>query len=266
MNIELSIVFIFGLTIGSFLNVLIYRIPKNENFMTTRSHCVNCRHILAWYDLIPVLSRVLLSGKCRYCSKVIPIRYSLIELFSGLLFLISYINFFDIGIGVWGMTLITIILFFILSVIDFDNFILPDSIHIFIISVLVVWELVGWTHPYDFFSIFTVNHFLTGLIASSFFSIFWAVSKGRWLGFGDVKLAGIIGFVFGVPATLVVLYSAIVLGGVIGIGIIIMKLLKKQSYRGTKLPLGTFMGVVSIVFLLYPINIDKIIDLLFPYL
>ena len=91
------IVFLFGITVGSFLNVLIYRIPKKEEFVKTRSHCMSCGYQLEWYDLIPIFSWLSLGGKCRKCKSKISAQYPLIELLNGILWLLSFL-FYDLTI------------------------------------------------------------------------------------------------------------------------------------------------------------------------
>ena len=106
------IVFVFGIVIGSFLNVCIYRIPKQQSIAYPPSHCTSCSSKLKWYDLVPILSYIILKGKCRYCKHNISIRYPILELITGLLYFFIYVKF-GIGIVFMKYAVSTIISFMI---------------------------------------------------------------------------------------------------------------------------------------------------------
>lgn len=124
-------IIILGIPIGSFLNVCIYRIPKHENITTTRSHCMSCGNVIKWYDLVPILSYILLRGKCRFCKAKLSIQYPIIELLNGLLYClivaVAGINVQSVLIMALTSTLIVI------AVIDWRTYEIPFGLNVFIL-------------------------------------------------------------------------------------------------------------------------------------
>ena len=128
--IKLSIVFLFAITIGSFLNVCIYRIPRGEDIVHTNSHCMNCGYKLAWYDLIPIFSWIFLRGRCRKCGEKISVQYPLIELANGLLWVgLIYKNGFTVTGICYAIAASSLL---VLSVIDWRTFEIPVGCNIVI--------------------------------------------------------------------------------------------------------------------------------------
>ena len=205
------IVFLFGITVGSFLNVLIYRIPKKEEFVKTRSHCMSCGYQLEWYDLIPIFSWLSLGGKCRKCKSKISAQYPLIELLNGILWLLSFL-FYDLTIT----TLLFCGLFsslIALSVIDFRTYEIPVGFNIFILvlgTIRVIVEFIGDHNSWP--------EFIIGLVSVSvpLLLIFYA-TKGRGIGGGDVKLMGAAGLLLGWKLIVLAFFLGCLLGSVIHI-------------------------------------------------
>jgi len=220
------ILFLLGLAIGSFLNVLIYRLPRELPFVKGRSRCPHCEHVLAWYDLVPLISYVVLLGRCRYCKQYISIQYALIELASGLLFVFA-------PSLPW---LVALEVFLVLAVIDLQHLLIPDGLLVFLIAVALVIR-IAW-HP---------ANVLSALGAGGFFLILWLVSRGTWIGFGDVKLGVVLGLMFGFPGAALVIYGGVILGGLVSI---ILLLLRKAN-RKTAVPLGTFLALAAMIYILY---------------
>jgi prepilin signal peptidase PulO-like enzyme (type II secretory pathway) len=234
-------IFVIGACIGSFLNCVIYRL-ENEKTLTGRSFCPNCRHSLSWQDLFPIFSFIFLGGKCRYCRKKISIQYPLIEIFTGLIFLAI---FYIIGAPVSSRDFLDIIfLFYIASslivifVYDLKHYEIPDKILFPAIAVTLVLRLV-----FDFRSI--LNFIVATAMAAGFFFSIWFFSKGRWMGFGDVKLAVLMGLLLGFYNTLVALFLAFFFGAIISIILIAFygKKLKSEVPFGPFLIAGTFVGL-----------------------
>ena len=128
-----TIIFLYGIIIGSFLNVVIYRLPLKENIVTTRSHCMSCGYQLRWYDLVPLFSWLLLGGKCRKCKAKISIQYPIIEALNGILYIFVFMKF-----GVSVDSLLYCLLFsalLALSVIDFRTYEIPVGINVFILGL-----------------------------------------------------------------------------------------------------------------------------------
>jgi prepilin signal peptidase PulO-like enzyme (type II secretory pathway) len=231
-------VFILGLCIGSFLNCVIYRLENKKNFLKGRSFCPKCKHQLSWVDLFPIFSFLFLKGKCRYCKIKISIQYPLVEVLTAVLFLVIFwqfrlTNFLDI-----------IFLFFIASslivifVYDFKYYLIPDK---------VLFPAIGITFFYRLFFAFDfiLNYILAAFLASGFFFLIFAISKGKWMGFGDVKLAILMGFLLGFPNVLTALFLAFLLGAFVGINLMIFgkKKLKSEIPFGPFLITGTFLAL-----------------------
>lgn len=228
------IVFIYGLIIGSFLNVLIYRIPKKENFITTRSHCMNCGYALQWYDLVPLFSYLFLRGRCRKCKEKISIQYPLIELLNAILYLFL---FWNKGVNIQSVLfcLMTSALI-VLSVIDFRTFEIPMGINVFIFFVGILRVVTDYRNS---------KEYILGFFAVSLFLaiLFW-VSKGRAIGGGDVKLMAAAGLVVGWKCIIVSFFVACLLGSVIHL--LRMKITKEDHVLalGPYLAMGIYISIL----------------------
>jgi len=205
------IAFGLGVIIGSFLNVYIYRFHTGKS-LSGSSHCLSCGSPLAWYDLFPLFSYLALRGRCRQCGCKIPARYFLVELTTGLLFAGALLITADI--------LELFILWFIFSVMvvitvyDYYHFIIPDSLTLTLLAA--VSTLIGYQWFVSDGSLSEIAVAIAAALAgSAFFLALWLVSKGAWLGFGDVKLAVPLGLLVG--ATQV--FSFVVLSFWIGAGV-----------------------------------------------
>jgi leader peptidase (prepilin peptidase) / N-methyltransferase len=249
---------IAGLIIGSFLNVCIYRWPRDLSVVRPRSHCPECEKQIAWFDNIPVLSYLLLGGKCRYCRKPISWRYPVVELLTGILF----------GYIVWkfGLTLAALracvlsAMLVTLAFADAETRILPDEFTIggliigIIFAVLIpvpdstariMLELLGH-HPQPW--VVSLAECALGVIlpAGSLWLGGWLFEKVRHkegLGFGDVKMMAMIGAFLGLRGTLLTLIVGSMLGSIIGL--IYIKA-TKQDAASYELPLGTFLAFAAL--------------------
>ena len=208
LDIYLSIVvLLFGLLIGSFLNVLIYRIPQKENFIVARSHCMKCNYQLKWYDLVPLFSWLFLRGKCRKCGEKISIQYPLIEVANGLLYLLVFSKF-----GLSIESLLYCLLFsalLALSVIDFRTYEIPVGFNYFILIlglVRLVTDYVNWS-----------SYVIGFLAVSTFLFIIIVASKGRAMGGGDMKLMATCGLLIGWKLIILAFLLGCILGSIIHI-------------------------------------------------
>lgn len=218
--------FILGLIIGSFLNVLIYRIPRGQAFVLGRSHCTHCNHELESRDLIPLVSYLMLGGRCRYCKKPISPQYPLIELASGLIFAFAPSIFY----------IVVLELLLIIAVIDYLHLIIPDSFLVLLcIASLAMYRL----------NLFSWSYFGSALGFGGFFLLLWLVSRGKWVGFGDVKFAAALGLVFGFPGSLLAIYSAVLLGGALSL----LLLVSRRATLKTKIPFGSLLAIGSGVYI-----------------
>ncbi len=239
--------FIFGLFVGSFLNCVVYRLPRKESSLKGRSKCPECGHKLDWHDLIPVLSFLIQRGRCGYCKKKISLQHPLVELITGLLFvLILRFSFFTLGF--WGKELLifqNIIHFFYLLIIfsfliiifisDLKRFIIPDRIIFPAILLTFVFHLYLSFLRGDFTAL--KERLLSSILVSLFFLILFLFSRGKWIGFGDVKFSFFMGGFLGFPGVLVALFLSFLIGGIIGLGLI----LSGKAGLRTEIPFGPFL-------------------------
>ena len=231
------LIFIFGLAIGSFLNVVIYRLKTNESILIGRSHCPKCGAILKWYDLIPVLSFLIQKGECRYCQKKISFQYPLVEIITGLLFVLILSKFgFDLLITYY-LLLITCFLI-VIFVYDLRHYLILDKI-VFPAIIIVLF--------YQVFIGNFLNPFLSALLAGGFFLSLVIVSKGKWMGMGDVKFAILMGLILGWPNILLALFLSFFSGAIIGI---ILILFGKKGLK-SQIPFGPFLVGSTILIMLY---------------
>ena len=198
-------IFLFGIVIGSFLNVCIYRIPLKENIVTTRSHCMNCGTQLRWYELVPLFSWLFLGGRCRTCKAPVSVQYPLIEAANGILYvLITAVNGFNFESLLYcllGSALLT------LSVIDLRTYEIPFGINLFILAlglIQLVYDYHNWvTYVIGFFAV------------SVFLEIIILLSKGKAMGGGDMKLMAACGLLLGWERILLAFLLGCILGAVI---------------------------------------------------
>ncbi len=238
------IFFIFGLIVGSFLNVVIVRLDLAESLLG-RSRCPKCKKTIRWYDNIPLLSFLLLNAKCRACQKKISWQYPLVELGTGLIFALVALLFFQDGSEAsWLETVFYLGFFSALIVI-----LVFDGKHLEI-PMPVVWLALGWTLVFcllwdgmnfqpgmDIFSSRTFSGSLAGFLSFLFFFGLAFGSKEKWMGMGDAYLAFLIGLGLGLERVLVALMIAFLLGSVFGITLV---LLKKKTLK-SQVPFGPFL-------------------------
>ena len=242
-----TIIFIFGIVIGSFLNVLIYRLPIGLDFVKINSMCTTCKHRLHWYDLFPLFSWIFLGGKCRYCKAKISVQYPIVEALNGISYVLIYfflcggnaiegLNFKLLGYMVVASCLI------VTAWIDFKHQIIPDSmwISIFVGGIFIVIDSVinG-----EFSKEYIITKVIGLFAISGLFLIIGLVSGGRAMGGGDVKLMAAAGFVLGWKAVIVSLFLGAFAGVIFAIG---RKIISKKEMRGV-IPFGPFLAIGIIV-------------------
>ncbi|MDR7856124.1 prepilin peptidase [Tissierella sp.] len=226
------LVFLYGLLIGSFLNVCIYRIPKKESIVIPSSCCKNCGTSLKWCDLIPLFSFIVQGGKCRYCKGEISPQYPIIELLNATIYLIIYLRFgFSLELFFYSIIFSLLI---IISVIDLQNMIIPDILVVIIFGTAILYKLVS----YLLYNISPeVLNSIGGLVFSSLlFILIIIISKGA-MGDGDVTLIGILGFIVGIKKIFLTILASFILGAIISIFLLI----KKIKGRKDPIPFGPFI-------------------------
>ena len=220
-------VFGFGIVIGSFLNVCIYRIPKKENIVKIRSHCMECNYQLKWYDLVPLFSYLCLGGRCRKCKTNLSVQYPLVELLNGLLYvLVVAVNGLTIESLLYCLMFSALVT---LSVIDFRTYEIPLGINLFILTL----GLIRVALDYQNF----LNYLIGFLSVSGFLYLLFLLTKGRGIGGGDIKLMAVSGLMVGWKCNLLALAFGCIIGSVIHI--IRMRVSKEDHV----LALGPYLSV-----------------------
>lgn len=217
--------FVFGLAIGSFLNVLIDRLSRGKNVITGRSQCDYCGKTLRWFELIPLLSWALQGGRCRRCHKRLSWQYPLVELVTG-------VGFVILAGSYWYWLIFSALL--VIFIADLKEQIIPDSMVVVgAIGVIGARGVIG-------------ENILAGVGASAFFLFLWLVTRGRAMGLGDVKLAFFMGLLLGFPGIIVACYLAFLTGAGAGVILILRgkKGLKSKIAFGPFLVLGTGITLV----------------------
>ncbi len=236
MNLIMGIfVFICGLIFGSFFNVCIFRIQKGESIAYPPSHCTSCSNELKWYDLVPVLSYVVLKGKCRYCKEKISLRYPIIELITGILF---YLIFLKYGIDILTIKFIVFIsLLIVIGMIDFDTTDVYSSTTITGMAAGVIFILVGVYYKIDV----AVPFILGGLLGGTIIAIIILTTKG--MGWGDAEICLLCGLFLGWKLTVVMLMLSFVLGGIVGMLLIALKIKGRKDY----IAFGPFITIAAMI-------------------
>jgi leader peptidase (prepilin peptidase) / N-methyltransferase len=233
----LIFIFALGLIIGSFLNVCIYRIPKNESISFPPSHCTSCDNKIGSYDLIPVLSYILLKGKCRHCGEKISIKYPIIELLTGVLFVLLYIKF-GLSFELVKYSALTGWLI-VIGIIDFETTDIYFKTTITGIIAAGVFIIVGYFLGYG-----VSEYILGGLLGSGLISVIVLLTKG--MGWGDVEVFLLSGLFIGLKLTAITLFFSFIIGGVAGILLIILKKKSRKDYIpfAPYITIGTMIAVL----------------------
>lgn len=218
------IAFGFGIIIGSFLNVYIYRFHTGKS-LSGNSHCLSCGTPLRWYDLFPLFSYLFLLGKCRACGCSITNRYFWVELTTGILFSLTLLLTHDLITLLFYWVILAILV--VITVYDYYHFIIPDSLTLSLTITIVLLTTYQYfvSSPGSLDIMFDV---LSALAGAGFLLILWLISKGKWLGFGDVKLAFPLGFLVGAP----LVFSFVVLSFWIGAAISLLIIGLEKLNRG----------------------------------
>lgn len=232
----LFLIFLFGLLVGSFLNVCIYRLPRGESIVWPRSRCVLCGSVLPIYDLIPLLSYWLRAGKCRYCGQPISLRYCLVELLTAVLFTVCLAT-----IGASGYLLDVLVFvssLLIIAFVDYEHQIIPDKL-LLAMAVYTGFILLASAEA-------DIADRVTAGLAGGAFMLFIAFLSKGGMGGGDVKLSVVLGLWLGMKLLVLSLFIAFLAGGAAGS----ILLLLHRKRRKDAVPFGPFLafgGVISIL-------------------
>jgi leader peptidase (prepilin peptidase)/N-methyltransferase len=250
------VAFLFGLLIGSFLNVCIYRMPRDLSVVRPRSHCPHCRRTIAWYDNLPVLSYLLLRARCRHCFAAIPARYVLVELSTGLVFLFSVVALGPTLAAAKYAVFCAIMIALIVT--DYLDRILPDEFTLGGIVLGLAFAPFTPAEPglLQYFLPRSIGlpwirladaTFAAALCWGMIWFVGWAYQKIRHregMGFGDVKMMAMIGAFLGIRGAFPTMIFGSMLGSVLGLGYI---LIRKKNAATYELPFGSFLGTAALV-------------------
>ena len=250
MDIYFTIIsFIMGIIFGSFYNVCIYRIPEKLSVANPPSHCYNCNNRLKPQDLIPILSWTFLKGKCRYCGQKISPRYTLVELLTGILFAIVYLNFGYSIQTLYYMFLTSLLI--IITFIDLAHYIIPDGLLIIGSIVAIIINILGY-------GIGIKEGLLGALICGGgtllVIYLIELIIKKEVMGGGDIKFFAMLGLFLGIKLGLLVILLSVYVGAIYGILSIAYSKLKKTEYN-SMIPYGPFISVAAFIVVLYGSNI-----------
>ncbi|MGN1343122.1 MAG: prepilin peptidase [Traorella sp.] len=211
-------VYLFSLCIGSFMNVLIYRLPIQEDFIFKPSHCPKCKHPLKVIDLIPLGSYLLLKGRCRFCHEKISIRYFLVEFISGI---IGLFCFWYYGFGI--QSLIVFMMYEILlaiSIIDLQYQIIPDELNFALFILAVIHHFYYHLNP--------LKYVIMAIIIPCFIIILNKIKMS--FGYGDIKLIFVMGYYLGFVYMMICFMISILIAGIYAMGLLISKKANRSSY------------------------------------
>jgi len=252
MDLFILFWFIFGTLIGSFLNAVIYRLPKSETLMG-RSKCPCCKKVLTFFELIPLISYILLRGKCSNCDSKISVQYPLVEVASGLAWLFAYIQgdafIHFILLGIAFSLLVAIFVYDVLHMLIPDVFSLP-LIALSFVLLFVENESVS------------LALFATGPVLALFFFILWFISKGRWMGFGDVKLAIPLGWLVGVQGVFFVFLLSFWIGAIVSILLILVQGVARGERvfsMKSQVPFAPFLIIAYFIVEYWNISFEKVL-------
>jgi prepilin signal peptidase PulO-like enzyme (type II secretory pathway) len=243
---------VFGLIFGSAINALVWRLYVGRSWTKGRSVCPDCDHVLSAADLVPVVSWLMLGGKCRYCRK--PIKdHPLVELATAAVFGLSAYAFFASSSAVsvtqilfW---IVILVMLMVLAVYDLRWMILPDKVVLPLIVVSFIYAAVMAVMGHD--PRLLADHLLAATLAGGSFYALVFFSKGRAMGGGDIKLAFAMGLILGIRAMLLALFLAFTIGAIIGIGLI----LSHRKGKKDQIPFGPFLVLATIIAYLFGLQI-----------
>ncbi len=233
------LIFVFGVIIGSFLNVVILRLNTGLSVVYSGSRCFSCGKRLSWHELIPIFSFLVQKGRCRNCQSGISWQYPLVEFFTGLLFWAIFFKFFPDFISIVFYWLI-VGLFIVIGVYDIRHQIIPDKI---------VYPLIFLSFGHWFLADKSLAGFLTGIIFFAFFFLLWLASKGRWMGLGDAKIALASGWLLGFINGLLSLLISFWTGAFIGVFLLLFA--SKTFKLKSRIPFGPFLAFGTIISILF---------------
>ncbi len=238
------VLFAFGAVIGSFINVVIYRLPRELSIVSPRSQCPSCKKAIFWYQNIPIVSYLLLRGRCSDCSALISWKYPVVELLCGI-FSIALIpsNFTMEGLLYYVIFFSTSCVFLAHFVIDLEFKVLPDSLNLYLAIMFLLYSILhyGWIH-------WVLGGGIGFLIPFSVTWIFYKLRGKIGLGGGDIKLFGALGILLGPVGIIHNIFLSCLMGAVLGIILILAKKMSKDN----PIPFGPFIILAATMQIYFP--------------
>ena len=228
------IIFIFGITIGSFLNVCIYRIPLGESIVTAPSHCMTCGRKLKWYDMVPVFSWLVLGGKCRNCKSKISVQYPIIEGVNGILYvMICAVNGLEWSSVIYCFMASALL---VLSIIDWRTYEIPFGINVFLFVLGVAMTILDRGN--------LAEHLIGMICVSGLLGILYLLTGGRAIGGGDIKLMFACGLLLGWELILLAFFLGCIIGSVVHIIRMSVKKAGRMLAMGPYLSAGILLAAL----------------------
>lgn len=221
-----------GAIIGSFLNVVIYRLHTGRS-LGGRSHCMSCGHILCWYELVPIVSYFGLRGKCMACSAYIPVRYCAVEIATALLFMMAW-HLFAFDFALLLLTFIMLSVLVVVFVYDMRHTIIPDELSLALGGLSLGFLAHAWWGGASLGVL--GGDVLAGLGAGAFFGGLWLISKGRWIGLGDAKLAVPLGVIVGAYSVFSMVVLAFWIGAFVSLVLLATQRVLSSGKTGLHFP------------------------------
>lgn len=250
---------VVGCMFGSFLNVCIYRLPRNESIVRPRSRCPKCGNSIAWYDNIPIVSWLALGAKCRYCGETISWQYPLVEAITGVLFVCVYWRFGMLAATPVYMALVASLV--LVTFVDLTDWTIPNEVTLPGIPIGIVCALMGMFFPAAGFLVRDVFDALIGVVLGG--GILYALdkltlvlAKKRGMGFGDVKLLAMLGAFLGWKSVFIIIMIGSFIGSVIGVTLLVIhKRMGPQTegapQGGHYLPFGPYLALAGLLYLFF---------------
>ena len=228
------IIFIFGITIGSFLNVCIYRIPLGESIATAPSHCMTCGRKLKWYDMVPVFSWLVLGGKCRNCKSKISVQYPIIEGVNGILYvMICAVNGLEWSSVIYCFMASALL---VLSIIDWRTYEIPFGINVFLFVLGIAMTILDRGN--------LAEHLIGMICVSGLLGILYLLTGGRAIGGGDIKLMFACGLILGWKLILLAFFLGCIIGSVVHIIRMAVKKAGRMLAMGPYLSAGILLAAL----------------------
>lgn len=260
----------FGVIIGSFLNVVIYRFHTGKS-LSGSSHCLTCQTDLHWYELLPLLSYLGLQGRCRTCSAVIPSRYFWVELVTGLLFALVVLM---LPVWYWPIALVLVAVLVVVAVYDLYHMVIPSFFVLLLLVLAVMNSALDFWLRNNYLNV--AEALLAGVLSYGFFAFLWYVSKGRWIGYGDAKLALPLGFIVGLSGSFSMVVLSFWIGSAISLTLIAYGRIKQKRGQAalrflvepltmkSEVPFAPFLIIAFLLVYLFGVDVLSLISYVLP--